>query len=91
MLYYENEPMEKNMTHRNQGLLQTLFLVGRNCQSEYNSGFGNNIRYVISISVCGLSGLLTHVTRTMVFLVLVTSNVFLTLINRSFYYSILPL
>ena len=29
-----------------------------------------------------------HVTRTMVFLVLVSSNVFLTLINRSFYYSI---
>ena len=29
-----------------------------------------------------------NVTRTMVFLVLITSNIFLTLINRSFYYSI---
>ena len=29
-----------------------------------------------------------QVTRTMVFLVLVTSNIFLTLMNRSFYYSI---
>src|SRR5690606_18331203 len=35
------------------------------------------------------SGYDEAITRTMVFTVLITANIFLTLINRSFYYSIL--
>ena len=36
-----------------------------------------------------LSGYSESLTRTMIFTVLITANIFLTLINRSFYYSIL--
>jgi Ca2+-transporting ATPase len=89
---YEMSQWKKNTMTQKPRPLQTLFLVGRNCQREYNSGFGNNIRSTLSVyQFTVYQGFNEHVTRTMVFLVLVTSNVFLTLTGRfiiPFYFEI---
>jgi P-type Ca2+ transporter type 2C len=88
-IIYENEPMEKNtMLQKPRPFITTFF----------------NLKELTTSIIQGLlitAGTLTAyqyavhhefneaVTRTMVFTVLIAANIFLTLVNRSFYYSIL--
>ena len=87
-IVYENEPMEKNtMTQKPRPFTNTFF----NWKELSTSIIQGLVITLGTLSVYQFSvyqGFNEHVTRTMVFMVLVTSNVFLTLINRSFYYSI---
>jgi Ca2+-transporting ATPase len=87
-IVYENEPMEKNtMTQQPRPFTNTFF----NWKELSTSIIQGLVITVATLSVYQFSvyqGFDEQITRTMVFLVLVTSNVFLTLINRSFYYSI---
>lgn len=87
-IVYENEPMEKNTMSQKPRPFTTTFFSWRELSTSIVQGL---IITVGSLSVYQFSvyqSFNENVTRTMVFLVLITSNVFLTLINRSFYYSI---
>ena len=87
-IVYENEPMEKNTMTQKPRLFTTTFFNWREISTSILQGLiittGNLAVY--QLAVC--YGFSESITRTMVFLNLVTANVFLTLVNRSFYYSI---
>jgi Ca2+-transporting ATPase len=87
-IVFENEPIEKNaMTQDPRPFTHTFF-----SWKELNISIIQGL--MITLGVLGIYQYAIHLennedsTRTMVFLTLVTANILLTLINRSFYYSI---
>ena len=88
-IIYENEPMEKNAMSQQPKALTTTFFNWRELSVSIVQGLvitaGTLSVYQYAVS-CGYT---EELTRTMVFTVLITANIFLTFINRSFYYSIL--
>lgn len=88
-IIYENEPSEKNAMHLPPRLFTRTFFSKRELATSIIQGLvittGNLLVYRYAVQQgCGES-----TTRTMVFITLITSNIFLTLINRSFKYSVL--
>ncbi|MFN0275121.1 MAG: cation-translocating P-type ATPase [Chitinophagales bacterium] len=87
-IIYENEPMEANtMLQKPKPLTITFFNWSELSVSILQGLFitaGTLFIYQYSV----LHGYNEALTRTMTFTVLITANIFLTLINRSFYYSI---
>lgn len=88
-IIYENEPMEANtMLNKPKPLSDTFFKL-----KELTTSIIQGLFITIGTLSVYQYALTNHsnesVTRTMVFVVLITANIFLTLINRSFYYSIL--
>jgi Ca2+-transporting ATPase len=87
-IIYENEPIEKNAMFQNPKALTTTFFNWKELFISIIQGLviacGTLFIYQYAISV----GYDEALTRTMVFTVLITANIFLTLVNRSFYYSI---
>jgi Ca2+-transporting ATPase len=88
-IIYENEPMEKNAMLQNPRPFVTTFFNGKELTTSILQGlvitFGTLICYQYAVQ----HGYNEAITRTMVFTVLIAANIFLTLVNRSFYYSIL--
>ena len=87
-IIYENEPIEKNtMTQSPRPFTKTFF-----SWTELNTSIlqglmitiGNLLVYQYAIYKCYNE----ETTRSMIFIVLITSNIILTLVNRSFYYSV---
>ena len=87
-LIYENEPMEKNIMQQKPRPLTTTFFDFKELSTSIVQGLviTGGILYVYQFAVH--QGLNEAATRTMVFTTLVTANIFLTLENRSFYYSL---
>ena len=87
-LVYENEPLEKNGMMQPPRILTDTFLGWRELLISGIQGM------IITIGTLGMyqyavwSGYDENLTRAMVFTTLVVANIFLTLVNRSFYYSI---
>ena len=88
-IIYENEPMEPNTMMKNPKPLTTTFFKWSELSISIIQGviITAGTLFVYQYSV--YNGYNEALTRSMVFTVLITANVFLTLINRSFYYSIL--
>lgn len=88
-IIYENEPMEKDAMLRKPRAFSNTFFSARELSISIVQGlvitFGTLFIYQLAVH----EGYDEAVTRTMVFVTLISSNIFLTLINRSFYYSIL--
>ncbi len=88
-IIYENEPMEKNTMQQKPKALSATFFNWKELSISIIQGLiitlGTLFIYQYSIN----NGYSEALTRTMTFTVLIASNIFLTLINRSFYYSIL--
>lgn len=88
-IIYENEPMEKNSMNQKPRPLSTTFFSWKELTTSIIQGLmitaGSLLTYQYAVS----QGLDESLTRTMVFTVLISANIFLTLVNRSFYYSIL--
>lgn len=88
-IIYENEPMEKNTMVQKPKALSTTFFNWKELSTSIVQGLvitaGTLFVYQYSVH----NGYDEALTRTMTFTVLITANIFLTLINRSFYYSIL--
>jgi P-type Ca2+ transporter type 2C len=88
-IIYENEPMEKNTMSQKPKALSTTFFNWKELSTSILQGLvitaGTLFVYQYSVS----NGYSETLTRTMTFTVLIAANVFLTLINRSFYYSVL--
>jgi Ca2+-transporting ATPase len=87
-ILYENEPMEKNTMQLAPRKLSTTFFNWSELSISIVQGLtitaGTLSVYLYAIE----NGFDEAITRTMVFTVLIFANIFLTLINRSFYYSI---
>ncbi len=87
-IIYENEPMEKNTMFQKPKAMTSTFFNWKELSISIIQGLmittGTLFIYQYSVK----NGCNEELTRTMVFSVLITANIFLTLINRSFYYSI---
>jgi len=87
-IIYENEPMEKNTMTQKPRPFTTTFFNWSELTISIIQGLvitaGTLSVYMYSVS----QGYSETLTRTMTFSVLIIANIFLTLINRSFYYSV---
>ncbi len=88
-IIYENEPMEKNTMLQKPKALTTTFFNWRELSVSIIQGLFITVGTLFVYQYAVLSGYSEALTRTMTFTVLIAANIFLTLINRSFYYSIL--
>ncbi|MCC6185893.1 MAG: cation-translocating P-type ATPase, partial [Chitinophagaceae bacterium] len=88
-IIYENEPMEANTMAQKPKPLTTTFFNWKELSISIVQGLfitaGTLFVYQFSV----INGNDEALTRTMTFTVLITANIFLTLVNRSFYYSVL--
>lgn len=87
-IIFENEPLEKNTMSQKPRPFTSSFFNRKELTTSIIQGLvitaGALFVYQYSVSLAFNEAL----TRTMVFTVLIAANIFLTLINRSFYYSI---
>ncbi len=88
-IIYENEPMEKNTMLQKPKPFSTTFFNWKELTTSIIQGLmitaGTLAAYQYAVSL----GYSEALTRTMVFAVLISANIFLTLVNRSFYYSVI--
>lgn len=88
-IIYENEPMEANtMTQKPRPFVNTFF-NWRELTTSIMQGLAITAGTLFGYLYAVRHGADESLTRTMVFTVLVSANIVLTLVNRSFYYSIL--
>src|SRR5690606_29944020 len=87
-IIYENEPMEKNTMLQKPKALTTNFFNWNELSTSIIQGLVITTGTLFIYQYSVINGYSEELTRTMVFTVLITANIFLTLINRSFYYSI---
>jgi len=88
-IIYENEPIEKNlMTQRPRPFSSTFFSL-KELALSILQGLTITAGLIFIYWEAIENGKSLHATTAMVFVTLVTSNIILTLVNRSFYYSII--
>lgn len=87
-IVYENEPAEKNSMLQMPRHLGTTFLSFKEMRISIMQGIviTAGILFVYQLTVQNGGG--ENLTRTMVFSTLVFSNIILSMVNRSFYYSV---
>ncbi len=88
-IIYENEPMEKNTMQQSPRPFTNTFFNWKELSTSIVQGLVITIGTLFTYQYSVQQGYSETITRTMVFTVLITANIFLTLVNRSFYYSIL--
>ncbi|MBF2708019.1 cation-translocating P-type ATPase [Flavobacterium soyangense] len=87
-IIYENEPMESNLMIQKPRPFTNTFFNLKEITISIVQGLIITLGLLIVYQYCLRENCTESVTRTVVFLTLITSNIFLTLANRSFYYSI---
>jgi Ca2+-transporting ATPase len=87
-IIFENEPMEENTMLNKPRPLATSFFNWNELTTSIIQGLVITIGSLASYQYAVYYGLGEEATRTMVFIVLIAANIVLTLVNRSFYYSI---
>ena len=87
-IIYENEPIEPNMMLQKPRPLTNTFFNLKEITISIIQGLVITLGLLFSYQYCIQENCTESVTRTTVFLTLIASNIFLTLTNRSFYYSI---
>lgn len=85
---YENEPMESNLMLQKPRPLTTTFFNLKEIIISIIQGLVITLGLLFVYNYCVDEGFTEKYTRTTVFLTLIISNIFLTLENRSFYYSV---
>ena len=85
---YENEPMEGNLMLQKPRPLTTTFFNLKEITISIIQGLVITMGLLFVYNYCVDEGFTEKYTRTTVFLTLIISNIFLTLENRSFYYSV---
>ncbi len=88
-IIYENEPMAQNIMLQKPKPLTTTFFNWKELSISFIQGLFITVGTLFIYQYSVMNGYDEALTRTMTFIVLITANIFLTLINRSFYYSIL--
>lgn len=87
-IIYENEPMEKNTLSQKPKPLTSTFFNWKELSISIIQGLVITAGTLLIYQYAVLNGYDETLTRAMTFTVLIAANIFLTLINRSFYYSI---
>lgn len=87
-IIYENEPMEKNTMLQPPRPFSNTFFNWRELTTSVIQGLMITAGALLAYQYAVYQGYGESLTRTMVFTVLIAANIFLTLVNRSFYYSI---
>ncbi|ASU33363.1 cation-translocating P-type ATPase [Mucilaginibacter xinganensis] len=88
-IIYENEPMEKNTMLQKPRPFTTTFFNRRELTTSIIQGLVITASTLFIYQYAVYRGFDEANTRTMVFTVLIAGNIFLTLVNRSFYYPVL--
>lgn len=88
-IIYENEPMEKNTMSSKPKPFTLTFFNWKELSVSIIQGLVITIGTLSTYQYCVFHSYSEQLTRAMVFSVLIVANIFLTLINRSFYYSML--
>lgn len=88
-IVYENEPIEKNTMLQKPRPFTNTFFNWKELSTSILQGLIITVATLFIYQYTVFLGYSEATTRTMIFLVLVSANIFLTLVNRSFYYSIL--
>ena len=87
-IIYENEPMESNLMLQKPRPLTNTFFNLKEITISIIQGLIITLGLLFIYQYCVYENCSEGATRTVVFLTLIASNIFLTLANRSFYYSI---
>jgi len=87
-IIYENEPMESNLMLEKPRPLTTTFFNLKEITISIIQGLIITLGLLFMYQYCVQNNFTESYTRTSIFLTLIASNIFLTLENRSFYYSI---
>ena len=87
-IIYENEPMEKNTMLQKPRSFTITFFNRKELITSIIQGLIITAGTLITYQYAVHHGFSEPLTRTMVFTILIVANIFLTLVNRSFYYSI---
>jgi Ca2+-transporting ATPase len=88
-IIYENEPLERMSMQRPPRKMTDSFLSWRELSVSLWQGLAITAGSMFTYQMAVLEGCDEAQTRTLVFLCLVTSNIFLTLVNRSFLLSMI--
>lgn len=88
-IVYENEPIEQNLMQQKPKLLSVTFFHWRELGISIIQGLVITAGTLFVYWYAVHQGYDEALTRTMIFTGLVVANIFLTLVNRSFYYSFL--
>ncbi|MGV9003823.1 cation-translocating P-type ATPase [Flavobacterium sp.] len=88
-IIFENEPIEKNTMLQQPRPFITSFFNWKELTTSIIQGLAITAGTLSVYQYSVAQGMEEAHTRTMVFIVLIVANIFLTLVNRSFYYSIL--
>lgn len=87
-IIYENEPMEQNTMEQPPHPFAHNFFNVRELTTSILQGLVISLATLTAYVYCVRNNCSEALTRTLVFTVLIAANVFLTLVNRSFYYSV---
>ncbi len=88
-IIYENEPIEKNTMSQKPRELSSTFFNWTELTMSMLQGLVITAGTLSAYQLAVAQGFDEAATRTMVFCVLISANIFLTLTNRSLYYSLL--
>lgn len=88
-IIYENEPMESNLMAQKPRPFTNTFFNLKEITISIIQGLVITLGLLFMYQYCIKSDYTENTTRTCIFLTLIASNIFLTLANRSFYYSVL--
>lgn len=88
-IIYENEPIEENTMVKKPRPFTTTFFKFKELITSIVQGLAITLGALSVYQYAVAQGFDESITRTMVFMVLIVANTFLTLVNRSFYFSIL--
>ena len=86
-IIYENEPMEKNTMLQKPRPFTNTFFNWKELSTSIVQGLLITAGALIIYQYAVQHSFNEAITRTMVFTVLISANIFLTLVNRSFFYS----
>jgi Ca2+-transporting ATPase len=87
-IIYENEPMEKNIMNQRPRPLSSTFFDRKELMTSFFQGLMITVGTLSIYQYAIQHGYNANLTRTMVFATIISANIFLTLVNRSFYYSL---
>lgn len=87
-IIYENEPLETNSMLQKPRPFSNTFFNWKELATSVIQGLLITVGTLLIYQYAVRNGYNEALTRTMVFTTLISSNIFLTLINRSFYFSV---
>lgn len=87
-IIYENEPIEPNTMETKPRVFTNTFFASNELLTSIMQGLFITVGCLLIYQYAVSNNYNEDLTRTMVFTTLMSSNIFLTLVNRSFYFSI---